>query len=102
MISGLDRIRFRGTLRSLAYADGMRSFLDAASVLIKDFADFATDVTAKVRAASPAKAESQGHPKIYLQSSSTNKEAYAESIAEADGVTGGLVCVLTCLEPCWS
>ena len=102
MISGLDRIRFRGTLRSLAYADGMRSFLNANGVLIKDFKDFATDVTAKVRAASTAKAESQGRPKTYLQSSSTTKEAIAESIAENDGVTSGLVCILACVEPCRS
>lgn len=102
MVSGLDRIRFRGTLRSLAYVEGMRSFLNAAGVLIKDFSDFATDVTAKVRAASTAKAESEGRPKIYLPSSSTNKEATAKTIAEADGVSSGLVCILECVEPCWS
>jgi hypothetical protein len=37
-----------------------------------------------------------------LASSSTRKEHVARGIARRDGVDEGLICVLTCVEPCWS
>src|SRR5690606_12786434 len=42
----------------------------------------------------------EGRPLHYLYSSSLRKEDYARRIAEQDGVTEGLVCVLTAVEPC--
>ncbi|MBE7546295.1 MAG: hypothetical protein HS127_03965 [Planctomycetia bacterium] len=36
-ISGLDRIRFRGTLRWLASERGMGTFMNQARILLKDF-----------------------------------------------------------------
>ncbi|MBF0141353.1 MAG: hypothetical protein HQL74_13875 [Magnetococcales bacterium] len=39
-LSGFDRLVFRGTLRGLAYASGMNSYLHAAGVLLKDFKVF--------------------------------------------------------------
>ena len=37
VISGLDRIRFRGTLRWLASERGMNTFMNHARILLKDF-----------------------------------------------------------------
>ena len=37
MLSGFDRLVFRGTLRRLSYVDGMRHYLAANGVLLKDF-----------------------------------------------------------------
>ena len=36
-ISGLDRIRFRGTLRWLASERGLSTFMNHARILLKDF-----------------------------------------------------------------
>ena len=37
VLSGFDRLVFRGTLRAIAYTDGMRRYLNARHVLLKDF-----------------------------------------------------------------
>jgi len=41
VLSGFDRMRFRGTLRSISYAEGVDRFLGAAGVRYKDFKEFA-------------------------------------------------------------
>ena len=40
-ISGLDRIRFRGTIRWLANENGMRAFMHESGILLKDFKNWA-------------------------------------------------------------
>ncbi len=41
-------------------------------------------------------------PIVYLPSSQTSKEDTARQIAAKDSIDTGLVCVLTCVEPCLS
>jgi len=43
-----------------------------------------------------------GRPVKYLTSSQVSKEAIARGIAVKEGIRDGLVCVLTCVEPCGS
>lgn len=102
VLSGFDRVRLRGTLRWLANRDGMLSYLYAAKVLLKEFKDYAIGVTERIRAASHRIAEEAGRPLMYLNSTSINKEETARKIAQRDGVKEGLICVLTCTEPCFS
>jgi hypothetical protein len=102
MLNGWDRIRLRGTLRWLANAKGMKSYLFAAQVLLKDFKKYVLHVTEEVRQATARTAEAAGRPVIYLSSSASRKEDQARQIAQRDGVQEGLICVLTCVEPCWS
>ena len=45
VLSGFDRMRFRGTLRWLANIAGMASFMKGANLLLKDFTDYAKGVT---------------------------------------------------------
>ena len=52
MLNGLDRLRFRGTLRMLAHTGGFASFLRIIGVLIKDFGGYVQQTTAKVCRAS--------------------------------------------------
>ena len=42
-ISGLDRLRFRATLRPLFEPGGIEIYLNSCKVLIKDFARFASN-----------------------------------------------------------
>ena len=102
MLSGFDRIRFRGTLRWLAHRNGLLSFLWAAGVWLKDFKPYATQITEEIRRAAAALALAAGRPVRYLASSAVRKEDVARRIASADGVKEGLICVLTCVEPCFS
>ena len=99
-LSGFDRLVFRGSLRLLSYAHGLAAFLSCAGILLKEFGDRAQAMTARLKEASLAEAERLGRPVEYLESAATRKEDKARAIAERDGITEGLVCVLTCVEPC--
>lgn len=100
MLSGFDRVRFRGTLRWLANLRGMGVWLSCASVLLKDFRDYAMGLTDQIKQATHNLAKEAGRPVHYLHSSSLRKEDLARDIAARDGITEGLVCVLTAVEPC--
>lgn len=102
VLSGFDRLWFRGTLRRIANAAGMASFLSYLGVLLKDAGDYMERATEQVKEASMAVAESAGRPVVYLTDNSARKEDLARSIAARDGVGEGLVCVLKAVEPCWS
>ena len=48
VLSGFDRLIFRGYLRPITYATGMAFYLHCAGVLLKKFRSFAQTVTEKV------------------------------------------------------
>jgi hypothetical protein len=102
ILSGFDRLVFRGHLRQLSHDTGMAQFLSTVSVLLKDYGPYAERCSEALKTATEAQAERQGRPVVYLESPKTDKEAEARKIAARDGVTEGLVCVLTSVEPCWT
>lgn len=102
VLSGFDRLVFRGTLRRIAYATGLKHLLDRHHILLKEFPEVAKAKTERLKTASLARAEETGRPVVYLPSARTSKEETAREIAERDGIREGLVVVLTCLEPCRS
>lgn len=101
VLSGFDRVRLRGTLRWLSNVRDMYGFLQASSVLLKDFTRYAKGITEQIRQRAAVDAVEAGRPVIYLNSSQESKEEIARAIAERDGVREGLICVLTCVEPCY-
>jgi hypothetical protein len=102
VLSGFDRILFRGTLRSLSYLQGMDKFLGSQHVLYKDFGAFAERLSDQVKAQAEVIAKQYQRPLRYLESAQESKEDIARAIMEQDGIREGLVCVLTCVEPCHS
>ena len=100
VLSGFDRLVFRGTLRSIAYAAGMNQYLCSNEILLKNFGSHVEHVSQRLKTASLAQAVATGRPVRYLASSALSKEDIARGIAAKDGITDGLVCVLTCVEPC--
>jgi hypothetical protein len=102
VLSGFDRMRFRGTLRWLAYAQGMKKFLDHIHVLLKDFKAYVQHVTDQVRERTEKLAQDHGRPLIYLDGSPVSKEQRARDIARRDGVNEGLICVFSAVESCFS
>jgi len=99
-LSGFDRLVFRGTLRRLFYPQGMDYCLAFLGVLLKDFGKYVLEVTTRLKEASLAAARRTGRPIRYLASSQIRKEDLAREIAARDNLTDGLICVLTCVEPC--
>jgi hypothetical protein len=100
VLSGFDRVVFRGTLRLLAHRGGLMNYLSSAEVLLKDFGDYAQKMTQQLREASEALAQRTDRPIQYLASSATNKETVAREIARTQGIERGLICILEAVEPC--
>ncbi len=100
VLSGFDRVRFRGTLRLLANVQGLMTYLGWIGVLYKDFRVWSMGLTEQVREATAHLAEACGRPVYYLASCHQDKEATALRIAKEDGIQQGLICVLTCIESC--
>jgi hypothetical protein len=101
-LSGFDRLVFRGTLRSISFPDGLWPYLHANDVLFKDFGSHVDRVSRQLKEASLAEAHELGRPVKYLSSSQVSKEEIAREILAKNGICEGLICVLTCVEPCWS
>ena len=100
IVTGFDRLVFRGSWRSVSYRDGMDRFLSSQRVLYKDFGAFAQRLSRRVRDHAEALARDAHRPLEYLASSAISKETRAREILQRDGVTEGLVCVLACVESC--
>ena len=56
----------------------------------------------RLKQSSLGEARRLGRTLLYLRSSQIDKEAVARSIAAREKITHGVVCVLTCIEPCRS
>ena len=100
VLSGFDRLVFRGTLRSIAHTPGMSQYLASNNVLLTNFGSHVERVSTQLKTASLAEARAADRPVRYLASAAVSKEKIAQQIAAKDGITAGLVCVLTCVEPC--
>lgn len=99
-LSGFDRLVFRGTLRTISFPDGLRHYLHANDVLLKDFGSHVERVSQGLKAASVGEAQKLARPVRYLTSAQVSKEEIARTIAAEDGIEKGLICVLTSVEPC--
>jgi len=101
VLSGFDRLVFRGSLRKIAYPFGMYGYLWANQVPLKEFGAHVNAISERVKEAALRCMQPAGRPVQYLQSSKDNKEEIARAIARKDQITQGPVCALTCVEPCW-
>jgi len=102
VVSGFDRMRFRGTLRSICYAEGVDRFLARVGVRCKDFKEGALGWSEQLIEQAREVAQEAGRPFAYVASSNEDKQAEAQRIARREGITKGLVCVLRCVESCQS
>src|SRR5215210_1315381 len=101
-IAGFDRILFRGNLSSICHPEGMDRFLSSQRVRYKDFSAFVQRFSKGVKERAEQIAKESGRPLIHLRSPKESKEAFVREIIERDQLTAGLICVLSCVEPCCS
>jgi hypothetical protein len=100
ILTGFDRMLFRGTLRSISHPKGAEIWLNSRHVLLKEFGDYAQTLTGRLKAHATELAASTGRPIEYLESSRLSKEDRARAIQHRDGITEGLICILSAVEPC--
>lgn len=100
IISGFDRLLFRGTIPSISFREGLERWLWSQGVPLKGFAPFVEKVSKRLKENAESIAKEAGRPFEYLYSPQVSKEKIARKIMEKDHIKEGLVCVLTCVEPC--
>jgi len=102
ILSGFDRIIFRGYLSQLTQAFYLVGFLKIVGIPLRDFGEYAIRCATLIKQAAQKSAEEAGRPVIYLPSAHDRKEALAREMAERDGIEKGLVVLFTTVEPCMS
>jgi len=101
VITGFDRIVFKGMLRPIMYADGMQYFLQSHDVLNKDFKAYAVRQSkAIVESAEEISKRLCGQGTEYISSSNERKEALAHKRQTETGIKEGLIGVWSCVESC--
>lgn len=101
-VSGLDRVRFRGTVRWLSSVRGLRSFMASTGRLLKDFGAWAEGMTKELCASCAGRAEELGMRMVHLRKGGVDKAELARGIAEREGRSDGPLCMLSAVEPCFS
>ena len=102
VVHGFDRMRFRGTLSSICYAQGVDRFLGRMGIRYKDFKGRLLEWSQRLIDHAEQVAQQAGRPFEYVASSREDKQARVQKIAQRDGITEGLVCILRCVESCRS
>jgi hypothetical protein len=99
-ISGFDRVLFRGVLRSIRYGQGLEGFMGSQRVGFKDFQWFVEKFSAGIKKRAQQIAQRAGRPFQLVASGNANKEALVRKLLAENPVQEGLICVLSCVEPC--
>ena len=100
VLSGFDRIRFRGTQRLLASARGLTAYLAFCGVRLTDFKSYVTGATEAIRREVEAGAQRAGIAIEYVNDSSLSKEELAAKLGQRAGQPTGLRAILSAVEPC--
>lgn len=96
VLSGFDRLRFRGESRLLNHARGVQSYCWQQRVLFKDFPAHAEALTKVMR--EETKRQIGDVPLKHLDSPDIDKEETALALALQHGRTQGRIAVITCQE----
>jgi len=102
-----DRMIFKGHLSGLYKRDAARCFLWSQGVLLKDFTAYAKASTERIANNARKLVTDAGRPVISFDHVKTrnrtqHKDELAQSIAERDGISTGIVCLISAVESCFS
>jgi len=101
VITGFDRIVFKGIVRPIMHSAGMESFLIARKVLNKDFKNYVMEQSqAIIKSAEAIAKEQSGHGITYIPSMNERKEALAHDRQKESGIKEGLIGIWSCVESC--
>jgi hypothetical protein len=92
VLSGFDRLRFRGESRLLNNGRGVESYLYQRNLRCIDFPDHVDELTRQLRRQTERDALEQGVPLKPLDSGCIDKEATALEVAAAHGKTSSNTC----------
>src|SRR5476649_924587 len=102
VLSGFDRVVFKGRMPQLYSPEGMNCYASANHVRLLDFKKHAKEVTQQVLQASLVEQAKAAGRFQYLNSGKGPKDEAARTILEQRPIDEGLAAVLQCVEPCWT
>jgi hypothetical protein len=102
VLSGFDRVVFKGRLPQLYSPQGMNCYASANHVRLLDFKAHAKEVTRQVLAASLVESAKAADRFQYVGAGRLSKGEAARAILARHPVAEGLAAVLQCVEPCWT
>ncbi len=102
-----DRMIFKGRLTALYKDNGAKCFLWTQGVALKDFTPYAKWTTAQIADNARGLATAAGRPVISFdhvktRNYSQRKDELVLSIAAGDGISEGVICVISAVESCMS
>ena len=101
VITGFDRILFKGMVRPIMHAVGMQDFLIARGVKNKDFKDYAIKQSKTIVEFAENISKDQCNRGItYISSVNERKETLAHNRQKETGIKEGLIGVWSCVESC--
>jgi len=110
VLTGFDRLVFRGSLRRLNYgwwceslgavvAKGMEEYLWQNQILFKDYQQHVKRWSERVKKASLKPFRERELPVVFLRDPKADKDQLARGIATERGLKSGPVCAISTLEP---
>ena len=112
VVSGFDRLVFRGSLRGLNYghwewdkerrlfiAQGMEAYCCQNQILFKQYQDRVKRISEQLKEQSLRPFREQKLPILFLRDPQVDKEEEARKKAAEHGIQSGLVCAISALEP---
>lgn len=105
VLSGFDRVRFRGTHRTIAFADGFARFLGFLRILLTRFRAFVDGTTKQLKDATQQLAKQTPAKKILYLNGSHDKQQELERVLRQYAVPDdhmGLLAIFSCVENCRS
>src|SRR5262249_53565741 len=111
VLSGFDRLVFRGLLRRLNYgwwdkslrlfiSTGMEQYLLQNKILFKDYFQHVKRLSQRLRNSSVRLFQEQGLPIIFERNPEIDKDELARGVALKRNIDAGLVCAITTAEMC--
>jgi len=97
-LTAIDRLIIHGHFTYFFQPGCFEQFLWRQRVLLKDFKPYVLKATAELKAHAFELAAEARRPYIHLNHVLKGKDDLAKKIAERDGITEGLICVLSTLE----
>jgi hypothetical protein len=97
-LTAIDRLIFHGHLMCFFRPGAFETFLWQQQVLLKDFKGYVSKATTAIRDHALKMAAEAHRPYIHLNHFAGGKDEMAKKIAKRDGITDGLICVLSTLE----
>ena len=105
VLSGFDRVRFRGTLRSICFAEGLFKYLCFMKVLLVAFKMFFDGTSRKLRLATERLAKTTAVGKVVYLPGTCDKQKVVDRLIREHNISEtftGLIAVLSCVENCRS